>query len=119
MNSDGVNLILNELFAKLEIPMQKGFEYVCGIGVKSIVSCVIWLVALFVLLGITSCLAAATLKREKERNDSAGAFFVLALPFGIFAFAAFVRLAISVNEAVFYVLNPEAWALDYIFTQLQ
>lgn len=108
MTPEAINSVINNICAKLELPTAKGFEYVCVLGIRDVVTTVVS----FILVLVSAYITYRTAKRlEKQKGPTDYSECLLPI-FG--CVAAFMVFILTLGDTLLYLVSPEAWAVQYL-----
>ena len=113
MNTEGVNLIINNLANKLAVPTEQLLEALSYAGIKSAIYTGVLLLA-FLFMSTFACYAYW--KDAQPRPN--GEWFPTKIICSVFAFTFGIGLVFWGADLVLWLSNPKAWAISYLLSQL-
>jgi len=109
MTPEAINQVVDHLADKLAIPTGKLLEILPRLGYKSVVT-VIW--CFFTML-VSGILLMFFIRMYEKHTDSDMLIIMVALC-AVVASACILGMLFMLPDALFWLHDPQAWALDYV-----
>ena len=115
MAPEAINSVINNICAKLELPVTNGFEYICAAGVKDLViGCA--MLPIFVVCLFMTWKKSMKMFSAESAYDSDDAMFSMTIWLLACAVVGIIGLP-CVADGVLYLVSPEAWAVQYLLNK--
>jgi len=109
MTPEAINQVVDHLANKLSIPAGKLLEMLPRLGYKSVVT-VIWF---FFTMLVSGILLMFFIRMYEKNTDSDMSIIMVALC-AVVASACILGMLFMLPDALFWLHDPQAWALDYV-----
>ena len=112
MTAADVNIVIEKICEKLELPAQKGFEYVVMFGVREIAVAATSVMGIALFATLARFFFNASQKGKRALEDVYAAASILCT-IGV-VLLSWVLFFIVLPDVVLYFHSPEAWAVRYL-----
>lgn len=117
MNVTEINAVIDNVCAKLEIPVQKGFEYLSALGAMNFYWAVVG--TIFSLLCVVIIVYCMKAKRalNKYYDDGFGYEITIVIA-GAVELLCVCATVHTWYSALLYLISPEAWCISYLMDKI-
>lgn len=114
---DTVNNVINALSAKLAIPTHNLLKLIPNLGYKDYIAEIISLVIFVVSVIIAWCMFKKC-DDENLQDDIRAVFITGFFTFAVIALFSLLYFIFDLSSVIFWIVNPNAWALNYILNMI-
>lgn len=114
MNPESINSVIDHLADKLAIPTGQLMAMLPRLGYKSAVT-VIWFFFAMIVSGILTMFFLHIYKKYPDSDTSV----MLTVLFAVVTSVCLLGTILLLPEALFWLHDPQAWALDYVLKMLR
>lgn len=116
MNVTEINAVIDTVCAKLEIPVQKGFEYLTVKGSMTIY----WasVTTLLLIFALIATIWVRHFERAWNINHRCQDYTATVLVFLFSVIPALALLCFTWYDAILFYISPEAWCISYLMDKI-